>query len=303
MVFEFAAIPPVFWQTWLALLGASALDLLGLPSPLLICQRLLQRFAHKVSHPTRNSVNQQRISGGLALLVFLILIVGLSFGIGWFVYNESSYQALLLLCCLRFPIALFATSRTQRFLSKSQLSLARSTISPFLLRDCDNLSPLGVKKACGQLLLREWICGLLLPIFWFSCLGIYAALTATLTHQAARQWRLQDQSFAWAATRVDQVFQLPASIGARLLLCFSIGIKPFSLAKGQHPSLLATLAFALRGQLGGPVRVQGSKIRLAQVGPEQPLTAAHLSALLQLFYWQLFWLMFLFSAVQILQAI
>ncbi|KKO44683.1 hypothetical protein WG68_14125 [Arsukibacterium ikkense] len=271
------------WPT-LALLLLLANRLLTLPgarAPLAAVAVLLQRLATQVHPDIQRSAFQQQLSGGLALL--LVLVVVLAMVIGLYLISELPLilDAVLLYFCLGGQQLFQPARNIAGSLNRQQLSLARSQAKSLLLRDRQNLSAMGLSKACTESLLLQQAANQVAVLCWFLLGGGVLALAYTLLQTAARQWNSKlphYRYFGRAAALAYQLVLLPGVLISALLLAVQDGMlaawRTFRATDQQFFSwptrlLLATAASALHTTLGGPAYYGKFKTARPRIGRGQ----------------------------------
>jgi adenosylcobinamide-phosphate synthase len=216
---------------------------------------------------------QRRLAGVFAL-VMLILIVGVA--------SYVIERSLLLLPLGLISVALVASTliaqrslyehvaRVARTLESGDLESAREAVSHIVGRDTADLDEAGVARAAIESLAENFSDGVVAPVFWMLLGGlpgaaIYKAINTADSMIGHRTERHQD--FGWAAARLDDLVNLPAS---RLSVLLIAGAARFTSADaageaigtamrdaGKHASPNAgypeaAMAGALGLALGGP---------------------------------------------------
>ena len=168
--------------------------------------------------------SRERLDGAVAL-VFLITAVGgiafivervalrLPFGI---LIDAVLASSLLAQRSLHWHVAEVATA-----LEQNDLSAARSAVSHIVGRDAQTLDEAGIARAAIESLAENFSDGIVAPVFWMVIAGLpgaalYKAINTAdsmIGHRTRRH-----EAFGWAAARLDDLVNLPASRLAALLL-------------------------------------------------------------------------------------
>jgi len=168
--------------------------------------------------------SRKRLDGAVAL-VFLITAVGgiafivervalrLPFGI---LIDAVLASSLLAQRSLHWHVAEVATA-----LEQNDLSAARSAVSHIVGRDAQTLDEAGIARAAIESLAENFSDGIVAPVFWMVIAGLpgaalYKAINTAdsmIGHRTRRH-----EAFGWAAARLDDLVNLPASRLAALLL-------------------------------------------------------------------------------------
>lgn len=217
---------------------------------------------------------QRRISGVAALLILLAVSGGIAFilshllrGLSGGGIVEAALAAILLA-----QKSLFQHVKAVAFgLEEGGLAGGRAAVSQIVGRDPNQLDEAGVSRAALESLSENLSDGVVAPAFWFLIGGLpgivlYKAINTAdsmIGHKSERY-----REFGWAAARLDDLVNLPASrLTALLLLITAWGLSGGSVAKrglcmvwrdaGKHRSPNAgwpeaALAGALDVSLSGP---------------------------------------------------
>ncbi len=152
------------------------------------------------------------------------------------------------------------------------LALGRAAVSHIVGRDPDRLDAAAVARAAIESLAENFSDGVIAPALWCGLLGLpglvlYKVINTAdsmIGHRTPRH-----EAFGWAAARLDDVVNLPASRLAGLLLALASGraagaaLRAMARDAGHHRSLNAgwpeaAMAGALGLRLAGP-RVYGGE--------------------------------------------
>jgi adenosylcobinamide-phosphate synthase len=230
-----------------------------------------------------------RKAAGVATLAVLIAIPGLSAQqVGWILTAVFGGAGLVLLGVLA------ATLIAQKSLADHVTRVAdgldqgldqgREAVSHIVGRDPSSLDEAGVARAAIESLAENYSDGVVAPAFWLGVAGlpgivIYKAINTAdsmIGHRTPRH-----EAFGWAAARVDDVVNLPASRLAALFLVGAAATLPGAGARaawaavqrdaGQHRSPNAgwpeaAMAGALGLKLAGPRVYSGVRVEDAHMG-------------------------------------
>ncbi|BEU01840.1 cobalamin biosynthesis protein CobD [Agarivorans sp. OAG1] len=273
------------WQ-WLSL----SLPFLGIALERLIPGRgfgqvmlLVRWFAEQLSIKVNRSGNgprQQRIAGGLALLAILLPL-----SLGLALFNQLNpltvlVDSLLLLCLLQWQAPMHSYHRITHLLNKHLHKPARNILRPWVLRDCESLSAVGVAKASAEMLLLRLAANWFGVIFWFMLAGIVPALIYRIVTELHFAWNpklVQFRQFGHTASRFYQLFSyLPFQLLALIICCYGkLSRNRAALSEGfRWPyigsgKLISVSASSLQSELGGPRHYQQQKVEQARFGPSQ----------------------------------
>ncbi|SEK99250.1 adenosylcobinamide-phosphate synthase [Colwellia chukchiensis] len=231
-----------------------------------------QRLAEKVNKAS-NSPRQQHISGFIAIVVTLIpllLILGLF---------EAFIAIPWLWHCVLLYLALgsFGLSKScqaiARDLVANQTYLAKSKLAPLVLRDTEQLSVLGISKACIEMQLLRSTQLLVGVGFYYLLLGPLAALAFRLLVEMHYAWNIKLPRFAYFGVCVNQTVKLlqwiPARLFALVLWLGTISQNPIlywrlvrsKFFSNNNDLLLHILALGLSIRLSGVASYHGQKVR------------------------------------------
>lgn len=293
---------------WLLLtLTLAAERLLPLPRlshPFAILQRLAQGMARKVHRPG-NSRSQQRISGLMACLSLTLPWLAIAATLYWISELNWLFEAIVLFLCLHSRQAVQDYKVILGAVAKGQKQLARERLAPYLARDTQPLSELGIRKAAMEAISRYLMLGWFGSLFWFALAGPLAALLYRMVLELAYAWPVIQRpwrDFGFAANALARGFAWPATIWIYLLLAARqlLGgkILPWRFAAQasmhlQDGRLWRALAMRLGCRLGGPIKLSGTRQHRPRFdyGPEPQLSHAkqlgHSMLRLQIVTWLL----------------
>lgn len=267
--------------------------------PLRFLEWFAQRLAGKVHRDPTRPAEQQQLAGTLALLLFLLIPLALWYGL----YLMSAWPLLLdaifMLGSLAWPHYRHHALQLGQALQKQQLSLARQHASRFMLRDCRELSPMGLTKASLEALALRFNQQITAMVLWYLLAGTPGLLLCRLSQIASQQWSVKlpdNRYFGLAASRLNQFFDWPAYLlgaGYCRLQC-SRGSQPAQVQTYSevYPALkrllLAQQSRLLRVSLGGPVIYQQQRIRYPRLQQKNDPAPGDIQRWLRLLDYQLF---------------
>jgi adenosylcobinamide-phosphate synthase len=166
-----------------------------------------------------------RRAAGIVVLVTLIMAAGVAGGL--------VERGLLAVRFGLFPLALVASAllaqrslhdhvaRVATALEREGVAAGRAAVAHIVGRDTAALDEAGVARAAIESLAENFSDGVVAPAFWMALLGlpgaaIYKAINTAdsmIGHRTARH-----EAFGWAAARLDDLVNLPASRLSALLL-------------------------------------------------------------------------------------
>lgn len=231
-----------------------------------------QRLADKVNKAS-NSARQQNISGLIAILVTLTPLVAILWLFETFIEVPWLWHGLLLYLALG-NIGLGRINKTvARELVANNSYLAKQALSPLLLRQTEQLSTLGLSKACIEMQVLRSSQLLVCVGFYYLIFGPLAALSFRLLIEMHYVWNIKlgrYRHFGAAINHIVQLLQwLPSRLFAIILLLGTIGqntLLNWRLTSGKFLTmgnglLLHILALGLEVKLSGVAMYQGTKLR------------------------------------------
>jgi adenosylcobinamide-phosphate synthase len=226
---------------------------------------------------------------------FLIEKMLLSFDYGWMI-NTVLATSLIAQKSLRDHVTAVARTLPQSVVA------ARKEVAKIVGRDPSTLDESGVAKAALESLAENTADGITAPIFWFAIAGlpgivIYKAINTAdsmIGHKSEKYLH-----FGWAAAKLDDLVNLPASRLTGLLFAgaawlssktqaqAALGAMWRDASKHQSPNAgwpEAAMAGALNLKFGGPRNYDGEIIQLAYMGDGRAqMTASDINNGLELY--------------------
>ncbi len=189
-----------------------------------------------------------------------------------------------------------------RALETGGLDAGRVAVSHIVGRDPNQLDVAGVARGAIESLAENFSDGIVAPAVWMACGGLtgaaaYKALNTAdsmIGHKTPRH-----QAFGWAAARLDDVANLPASRLSGVLIVLAAGLMPGASLPRAWTSMLrdarkhrspnagwpeAAMAGALSISIAGPRSYGGIRAEAAFMGDgRREIDAADIRAALRLF--------------------
>src|SRR5579864_7638063 len=276
--------------------------------------RILRAIGHPVTWTGRlidaleyrlNRIPAGRAGGIVAVLILLLVVGAIATGL---------QRALLTLPVGLLLIALFAsTLLAQRSLyrhvadvanalDKDGVAAGRRAVARIVGRDTDALDEAGVARAAIESLAENFSDGVVAPVLWLAIAGLpgaalYKAINTADSMIGHRTQRYAD--FGWAAARLDDLVNLPASRLSALLLVAAAALSKNASAAAARRAVArdaprhrspnagypeAAMAGALGLSLAGPRVYGGVKIDDAMMGDgRRDATAADIRRALRLY--------------------
>lgn len=242
--------------------------------PLRFFQFYCLQLGNKVNN-SKNSTQHQIIAGLLALLVTLVPIVIILWLFADFIAVDYLWQGLLLYLALgSLNLGQVNIGIAQALVAKKNY-LAKQTLKPLLLRETDQLSPVGLSKAAIEMHLLRSLQQIYVVSFLFITFGPLAALSYRLMLEMHYCWNTklgQYKHFGFYSQLFIQLIQwLPSRLMALLILLSTVGqgsllfwrLTRGHLFKLNNDFFIAVHAFSLTVRLGGVAMYQGEKLRKA----------------------------------------
>jgi adenosylcobinamide-phosphate synthase len=240
--------------------------------PLRFFRLFCDQLAKKVNK-SKNSERQRSISGLIAILVTLTPLLIILWLFEAFVEAAWLWQGFLLYLALG-NLHLSKTSKeiAKMIVAKKNFE-AKQLLSPWVLRDTQPLSSLGLSKGCIEMLLLRAMQNLFTISFFFLVLGPLAALSVRLLIEMHYSWNNKQKAFQHfgqnIAFLVNAVQWLPNRIFSLVLLfsCFGKNFTLYSrLSRTYFFELnnnyaLSLFALSLEIKLGGVAMYQDTKLR------------------------------------------
>uniref|UniRef100_A0A486XS46 Adenosylcobinamide-phosphate synthase n=1 Tax=Rheinheimera sp. BAL341 TaxID=1708203 RepID=A0A486XS46_9GAMM len=279
-------------------------QLLVLPSayhPLTLFRFYARQLGRKVHPDPNRPENQQRLSGGLAVIVALLPPAIVSVALYMISELPLALDAVLLYCSLDWPWQRRQMLEIGRSLQQQQLTLAREQATAILVRDTSRLNLMGLSKAMVESCILRGGKQDLAVWFWFLLGGGIAALLYRLLLELSQQWNTKlpvNRQFGAAASwLIDTMAAIPMLI-VSMILALQYGIKT-SLKQLRNQSLffnrsafylLTCASVAVGCSLGGPayygaVKIQRSRfIQHRQPGWQDIARAIRIVHFVQLYF-------------------
>jgi len=220
-----------------------------------------------------NSARQRNISGFIAILVTLTPLIIILWLFEVFIEAAWLWQGFLLYLALG-NLHLGKTSKDiAKLIVANKKFDARQLLNPWLLRETDQLSSLGLAKSCIEMLLLRAIQNLFTIGFIFLIFGPLAALTSRLLIEMHYSWNHKQSSFQpfgnsianivniiqWLPSRIFSLVLLFSCIGNNFVLIFRLSRPYFFQLNNSY--VLNLFALSLEIKLGGVAMYQGIKLR------------------------------------------
>jgi adenosylcobinamide-phosphate synthase len=252
-------------------------------------------------------LNRGRRGDGIVALAIVLGVVGL---VTWLVERELLRLPFGLIAVAVIASSLIAqrslhshVATVAAALEKHGIAAARLAVAHIVGRDTAALDEAGVARAAIESLAENFSDGVVAPVMWMAIAGLpgaalYKAINTAdsmIGHRTPRY-----QAFGWAAARLDDLVNLPASrLAALLLVAAALPLRASAIAgwrairrdapRHRSPNAgypEAAMAGALGLSLAGPRSYGGVLIDDATMGPgRRDANAADIRRALALYRW------------------
>jgi adenosylcobinamide-phosphate synthase len=155
-------------------------------------------------------------------------------------------------------------------LEEGGLSAGRSAVSEIVGRDPEQLDRAAVCRAAIESLAENFSDGIAAPAFWFALGGLPGAVVykavntadSMIGHRTPRH-----EAFGWAAARLDDLVNLPASRLSALLLVAAAAAAPGADARAAWRAVRRDAALHCSPNAGWPEAAMAGALGLALAGP------------------------------------
>ena len=230
-------------------------------------------FLDRVLNHDRMAGASRRAAGAFAMLV----VIGAT-GVAAFVLERG----LLWLPLGVVPAALAASTlfaqrslhghvaRVAAALERDGLAAGRAAVAHIVGRDTDALDEAGVARAAIESLAENFSDGVVAPALWLAAGGlaggaVYKAINTAdsmIGHRTPRH-----EAFGWAAARLDDLVNLPASRLSALLLAAAAATASLAAARDAWRAVLRDAPHHRSPNAGWPEAAMAGALGLALAGP------------------------------------
>jgi adenosylcobinamide-phosphate synthase len=256
------------------------------PHPVVLIGRLIGWLERRLNR-SRHKPLTRRIAGAFALLVVVLPAAAIGFaiehGLGRIAYGWIGIVLVATILLAGRSLYDHVAAVASAF-DTGGLTAARTAVARVVGRDPTTLDDAGVCRGAIESMAENFSDGVVAPAFWFALLGLpglaaYKAINTAdsmIGHQTPRH-----EDFGWAAARLDDVVNLPASRLAGVLLSLaapmvrgSVGAA-FHVMRAEAPKHRspnagwpeAAVAAALGLALAGPRRYRGVLVHDPYIHP------------------------------------
>ncbi len=282
---------------WGALLLHYILPIPRVSHPAILWHKFAELLAKKVN--TNNSYSQSIISGTLAWLLMIIPALIICIALRPLVWQPQLYELGLLILALDWRNNGLLADKMGKALAKEDKVRARKLLSPFVNRETETLSTVGLGKAGAETIIMGFGRNVVVVLFWFGIFGATGAFIYRLMAELARAWspsRASFHPFGLPIIRVVAALDyLPLRLFSLLIALGSNGPKALQSIKNQSRSwplpgpawLLCSIGGKLELALCGPAIYGERKAVRAKIGGRIVPSSIHLSQIHKLLAWRM----------------
>lgn len=298
---------------WGALLLQYILPLPRSSHPVILWHKFAEILANKVNN--NNNYSQSIISGTLGWLLMIIPALLVCIALKPLVWQPQLYELALLILALDWRNNSQLADKLGKALAKEDKAEARKLLKPFVNRETDTLSAVGLGKAGAETIVMGFSRNVIVVLFWYGLLGATGAFIYRLMAELARAWspsRASFHPFGLPIIRTVAIVEfLPLRLFSLFLIAGSHSAKALHAIKTQSQSwplpgpawVLCAIGGKLELALGGPAIYNQQKVIRAKIGGRVVPSALHLSQIHTLLAWRSFiWIllqsMILFAVYQ-----
>ena len=215
----------------------------------------------------------RRIAGAVALIVTIGTVVVIAH-ILEVTLNELSFGTAVVAIAASTLLAQRSlyehVERVAVALETKGLAAARQTVSHIVGRDPDSLDEAGVARAAIESLAENFSDGVVAPAFWLAAAGLpagaaYKAINTAdsmVGHRTPRHG-----AFGWAAARLDDLVNVPASRLSALLIVAAAAITPGASPGNAWRAIVRNARHHRSPNAGYPEAAMAGALDLALAGP------------------------------------
>ncbi|WP_045402307.1 cobalamin biosynthesis family protein [Vibrio campbellii] len=283
---------------WGALLLHLLIPIPHAAHPVTLWHKFAEQLANKVNN--NHNYSQSILSGGLALLLMLVPCLILLLAMKPLVWQAPLFELALLLIALDWRNNESLAKQLVTAMSNENKVQCRALLKPYLNRDTESLSLLGIGKAGAETIIMGYGRNVVCVLFWYGLTGGIGALMYRLTAELARAWSPSRRQYSPFGKPVIQLTAALEIVPLRLFAVFiSMGknLSSVSTAMLQQAKswplpgpawLLCSIGNKLQLSLGGPALYQGQRAERAKIGGRIAPSAIHLAQIQTLIVWRIF---------------
>ena len=234
--------------------------------------RLIGALDRLLNRETAGASTRQ--AAGIVAVLILIIVVG---AVGLIVERELLHLPFGFLAVGLLASTLIAQRSLHRHvadvavaLEKRGIEAGRTAVSHIVGRDTEALDAPGVARAAIESLAENFSDAVVAPILWMAIAGLpgaalYKAINTADSMIGHRTHRYE--AFGWAAARLDDLVNLPASRLSALLLIAAAGLSKDASANGAWRAVRRDAARHRSPNAGYPEAAMAGALGLSLAGP------------------------------------
>jgi adenosylcobinamide-phosphate synthase len=242
------------------------------PHPVTIFGAIIGAADHIANQPSHPFWLRRAL--GIAFTAALVIVAG---GIGlvierWLAGFAWGWIAVLLVAAIFLAArSLYDHVAAVAAALDSGLDSARSAVARIVGRDPASLDEPRIARAAIESLAENFSDGVVAPVFWFAVLGLpglFAYKAINTADSMIGHLNLRHEAFGWAAARLDDLVNLPASrlSGALIALASPLGGGKIG---GAFTTMLADAGKHRSPNAGWPEAAMAGSLGVALAGPRR----------------------------------
>lgn len=283
---------------WGALLFHLVLPIPHSAHPFTLWRKIAEQLTIKVNR--HHSYSQSILAGILSILIMILPCLVLLIALKPLVWKAPLYELALLLLALDWRSSERLTKQLVSAMSNEDKPLCRQRLKPYLNRDTNSLSLLGIGKAGAETIIMGYGRNVVCVLFWYALAGGIGAFLYRLIAELARTWSPSRKQYSPFGKPAIQLLAVLEIIPLRLFALFIASGKSLSAVMSgisqQAQSwplpgpawLLCSVGNKLQLSLGGPAIYQGTRAERAKIGGRIAPSAIHLAQIQALLVWRIF---------------
>ncbi len=283
---------------WGALLFHLILPIPRSAHPFTLWRKIAEQLTAKVNR--HHSYSQSILAGSLSILIMIMPCLALLIALKPLVWQAPLYEMALLLLALDWRSSEILTQQLVNAIANEDKAQSRQLLKPYLNRDTDRLSLLGVGKAGAETIIMGYGRNVVCVLFWYAIAGGVGAFIYRLIAELARTWSPSRRQYSPFGKPVVQLLAVLEVVPLRLFAIFIAAGKDLSnVISGMKKQvnawplpgpawLLSCVGHKLQLSLGGPALYQGMKTERAKIGGRIAPAAIHLAQIQTLLVWRIF---------------
>lgn len=223
----------------------------------------------------RGSPARRTVTGVLGLAVLLAVVAAAAFGLTALALRMGAWTGLglMALLCASLPAQRSLHDHVARVaadLRSEGLPAGRRAVSMIVGRNPDSLDEAGICRAAIESLAENFSDGIVAPAFWIGLGGLpggalYKAINTAdsmIGHRTPRH-----EAYGWAAARLDDVVNLPASRLTALLIVVASALHPNASPRGAWRAVRRDARRHRSPNAGWPEAAMAGALGLRLAGP------------------------------------